>query len=226
MSVDTINGLARADADTFTGKPSADVDTWNALDATSGGSGVTASDDFNRGDSDPMTLNMSDGISVWKFCTGYMGHPRILSNQLTRYTLDGHENICLVDTPSFSANQSMATIVGAGSSDVASPCVRCQNDGSCYVLQANSGAMIISKIVDNAGASITYTSIGSLITGLTITTGSVLKLSISGTTITSYLDGVLQDTATDSTFSTGQPAIEFEFGETSRVESSVAIELP
>lgn len=62
------------------------------------------------------------------------------------------------------------------------------------------------------GSSCTYPSVCGQVTGFTIHNGDVAKAIISGGTISVYVNGTLRATATDSTYTTGNPGIGYNYG--------------
>ena len=62
------------------------------------------------------------------------------------------------------------------------------------------------------GSSCKYPSVCGQVTGFTIQNGDVARAVISGSTISVYVNGALRATATDSTYTTGNPGIGYNFG--------------
>jgi hypothetical protein len=62
------------------------------------------------------------------------------------------------------------------------------------------------------GSSCTYASVCGQVAGFTVQNGDVAKATISGSTIRVYVNGTLRATATDSTYTTGNPGIGYNYG--------------
>jgi hypothetical protein len=62
------------------------------------------------------------------------------------------------------------------------------------------------------GPTCTYPAVCGRVTGFTIRNGDVARATISGSTINVYVNGTLRATATDSTYTTGNPGIGYNYG--------------
>ncbi len=62
------------------------------------------------------------------------------------------------------------------------------------------------------GPSCKYPSVCARVTGFTIRDGDLAKATVSGSTISVYVNGILRATATDSTFTDGNPGIGYNYG--------------
>ena len=62
------------------------------------------------------------------------------------------------------------------------------------------------------GSSCTYPSVCGQVAGFTVQNGDVAKATISGSTISVYVNGTLRATATDGTYTTGNPGIGYNYG--------------
>ena len=62
------------------------------------------------------------------------------------------------------------------------------------------------------GSSCTYSSVCGQVAGFTVQNGDVAKATISGSTIRVYVNGTLRATATDGTYTTGNPGIGYNYG--------------
>src|SRR5574343_2079742 len=94
------------------------------------------------------------------------------------------------------------TCTAVTGNDSMGPCVRVNGSG-CYSIRADTTSDATRRIVRIDGT--TRTVIGTVT--ITIAANDVLKLTAEGSTIKAYKNGVRQDTATDSTYSTGQPGM-------------------
>jgi pectate lyase len=94
----------------------------------------------------------------------------------------------------------------ASSSYLAALCARYTDENNHYYLALRSdGKISIRRKIEGSNASI-----GSAITpGQLITTGTwyTVRLEVTGTTLKAYVDGVLYDTVTDTSFSAGKIAV-------------------
>jgi hypothetical protein len=118
-------------------------------------------------------------------------------------------------TESFSTNQfSQITISAMVDHAYIGPAVRCNiADSTCYSYEATDDKRYLYKIDNSAGGS--WSVLGS-VSGVTTTSGTVLRIEIRGSEIRCYINGHL-DTAltggtgifTDTEFTTGVPAIDF-----------------
>lgn len=160
-------------------------------------------DTFTRADADPMSTTASDG-HTWTKGPGALADPRIISNELNGNT---GETGCRALTPTFSGNQSSSMVVLANYGAIG-PMVRMQGVGDCsgYLLVASTATELsILKVTDTG--TIAYSSIFTSGVTPTINGGDIIKLTISGTTLTAYLNGVSYGTVMDATWSGGQPGI-------------------
>lgn len=173
-------------------------------------SSATFSDNFTRADANPISNPSSSG-GTWGTAFGFSAI-KILSNKGSG-SVSGGFSASMVSAPTFTDQHSASITLGqaVGADTYMGPCVRYQNGATTYYMlstRANSTDLMIFKVVAGSG-----TQIGSTITGLSLTTGSVLKLDVSGTstvTVNAYVDGVLKGTATDSSspLAGGQPAFQ------------------
>jgi hypothetical protein len=165
----------------------------------------SATDTFDRANSDPMSTSMSDGVSVWTSGPGALTDMKILSNQSTASSGSAG---AIVSTPaSWSANHYSQIVVGA-TIPGCGVYVRMQSttSGSGYLLYVASITKLqIFKATDTG--TMGFTQLGADITVSTIVNGDTIKFSASGTTLEAFINGASQGTRTDSTYSTGSPGI-------------------
>lgn len=173
-----------------------------------GGGGTAATDNFTRANADPLSSPMSDGSSTWSTSVGsYPGNLRISGNQATGHSGFGALSASKVASPSFAANQSCSITLTAAANVGCG--VRMQSgSGAGYKLVPYSATRLAIYRVDDSG-SIADTLLTFDDPGPTMGAGDVLTLTISGSTLTAKLNGVLDSamTTTDSTYATGQPFI-------------------
>lgn len=156
-------------------------------------SGVAVTDDFNRANANPIGGN-------WSAVSGWTG-AQIVSNAVSSTA----PAAIYWNAATFANNQySQVKLAGAYSVSAA---VRC-NGTACYIwFVANATTMRYYR----ATSSGSYTQIGGDITGVILTT-STLRLEVSGTTLTGYIDGVAQTTQTDATYASGSPGLHWGSG--------------
>ncbi len=162
----------------------------------SGAAPITFTDGFTRSNEDPL----SDGGAWTNGITGY-GNMRVNTNQATASTSNG---LAIVTTPSFSsyANQSSTITLTSSTSNVAA-ILRYDTSGNGYVCYLNDPVTIrVYRVTAAAG-----TQLGADFTITSVSGGDTIGMSISGTTLTVYRNGVSQGTRTDATWSTGAPGI-------------------
>jgi hypothetical protein len=114
---------------------------------------------------------------------------------------------------------SQITFSNIGNNDWPGATVRITGSGSSttgYVVYAinETTSINIYKLATSGGIGSGSTNLVKQFTGQTLTGSHTLKLQITGTTLTVFFDGTSLGTATDSTYSTGQPGIAYEFGNT------------
>ena len=165
--------------------------------------GATATDTFNRADSDPLSTTMSDGVSTWTSGPGSMVNCAIISNQLGASTTPAGVS---VNFPTFSANHIATATLGADTQSFGVMVrVASSSDADGYMAYLTSATAITVYRVDDTG-SIAFVALGANVTVSALATGDTFGLGISGTTLTVYTNGVsTAQTRTDATYSTGQP---------------------
>lgn len=123
-------------------------------------------------------------------------------------------SVAIYNGGSMASNQfSQVTLTALGAGVGAGLCVRCTTGGNGYVWGATA------SLVSCSAGSCTYLTSCSY----TPAAGQVLKLGISGTTITCYVNGASVGSISDSTYSSGSPGIVIQnnsAGGTSGVELS------
>lgn len=192
-----IEDLAGNDLATFTNQQASVTNN-----STESGASATATDTFNRANSDPMSTTMSDGVSTWTNGPGALGNPAIVSNAMNA---PGTQRGAVVASPTFADDQT-ATItltaqVGVG------VMLRMQSGlASGYLVYlSNSTTIQFYRIADSG--SIGLTQLGSNVTISSVTSGDTIGAEITGTTITALRNGVSVGTRTDATYTSGQPGI-------------------
>lgn len=168
---------------------------------------TTATDTFNRANSNPISLTMSDGVSTWQSGVSAAAVDlQILTNQAT--TVAGGVSIKRVSSPTFASNQWAEITLASGATSAIGPAVRIQSDSDadCYIVYCNNGNEIIIYRIADTG-SFGYTSLVSSGTGITLAGGDVIRLEANGTTLTAYQNGVQRAQTTDATYSGGQPGV-------------------
>lgn len=160
------------------------------------GGGQTISDNFNRGDSADLGANWTvlTGEAAWKISVN-TAQPSSTTTDCTEY----------YSGVSWTANQSSegkVTVVEITAGNGVGVAVRCSTSARTYYrLVINSdGEWKVAKMV--AGVYTVLTS-GTA----TYSVGAVLKLTVSGTTLTSVYNGVQIGSTTDSAISSGSPGI-------------------
>jgi pectate lyase len=165
--------------------------------------GATATDTFDRADSNPLSNPASDGISTWATGEGVAGNISIVGNVAKRGS--GTLAVARITSPVFAADQVSEVVAGATSLG-SSPAVRIQaGSASCYYLRAiNAATLRIYKATDTGSLSeVDIASVGGLVMGA----GSVFKLEALTNTIRGYLDGAVVLSVSDSSWPTGQPGV-------------------
>ena len=173
----------------------------NATTSSGGGGGgtTTFSDTFNRVGENPL----SDS-GAWD-ATGGIGQPSISVSGLNGLPNANAETI--VSTPTFSANQKSTLVlsqinVGTGGGG---PGVRWDTSANGYFVYIASSTKL--QVYKNVPSNIPV-QLGSDYTISALNIGDAVSISVSGTTLTVYVNGTQQgSTITDSTYSSGQPAI-------------------
>lgn len=105
-----------------------------------------------------------------------------------------------------------ATIANVGAFDYVGVLVRVDGSGNGYGvhIDGRSGIATNSIFKMTAGGVTGYLGTGSL----TVSAGDVLRLEMSGSTLTLKKNGATVDTATDATYASGQPGILSDYGNT------------
>lgn len=108
----------------------------------------------------------------------------------------------------FAADQSASIkILTPGTADDAGPCVRMNSagggNGYCAIYRQGDGRLYMVEM--SAGAFTTITA-----PVVTLVSGDTVKIAMAGTTITTYINGALQDTQSDATIASGQPGFAYQ----------------
>lgn len=157
--------------------------------------GTGFSDNFNRADANPIGGN-------WTTPPAYVNAMKIVSN--AAYGTSTSPNMAFWNHDSFNADQwSQATVVG--NTYLNGPAVRINGTtGNCYALLVTSTNGLRLYAI-SSGSYYPLTSIYAISTPL----GSVLKISVTGSSITCYLNGthIADLDTTDTGITSGQPGI-------------------
>lgn len=171
---------------------------------------TSASDDFNRANSDP--LSDPGGALTWSVGPGGFEPVKIVSNQVIP---SGSGAYCgaVAASPTFAADQECTVTIGTEYPSWTGPVVRAQSgSANCYMLFV-TGSLVgveLYKVTNGSSTPPTITQLGSTYTISALTNGDTLTLRSVGTTLTIYKNGVaLSPTVTDSTYSSGQPGLFF-----------------
>ena len=155
---------------------------------------MASSDNFTR-------ANSSSSLGAnWTILNGTLG---IASNHAAATNTNGN-NFALWNADVFTANQTAQAIVfyGGGAGFLGPGC-RLSSGGNGYIAMGSGGGTNTVELhrFDSSASTLlaTYTA--------TLTDGDVIELSVSGTTLTTTLNGTDLGTFTDSTYATGQPGI-------------------
>lgn len=159
------------------------------------------SDNFNRADG-------SLGAN-WETLTG--SSELVIFSNIVRSDTAGPRSAAAVSTAtaSFTADhEAQCVFVALGSNDYAGPGVRMSAAGGTgYVLRSdggNAGGRRIHRYDNN-----TITSIG--LVNVPLIANDVVRLRASGSLISVYVNDVLIDSVTDTTYTTGQPGLFYDF---------------
>lgn len=183
------------------------ITAWNGtgISVGGGGGGATATDTFDRTNASPMSLTASDGVSTWVSSPGVSADCDIISNELFR--TGSTYGMAMISSPTFAANQSAEVTIGSVvTGGAAAVRIQSASNASCYYLRTSSTTAIRIYRLDDTGT-LAATLLGASITTATLVTGDVIKLTVNGTTLEAFLNGVSQGTRTDSTYSAGQPGV-------------------
>lgn len=159
---------------------------------------ATFTDDFNR-------ANGSVGANYDHINSGVV----ISTNRFNGGAIGRSYSIVKTSTASFAANQSaQITIPTVSSFDFAGVCVR-------FNAGTTSGYMLLTDGRSNTACRIyrvdtgTPTMIGGA--NVPVVNGDILKLDITGTTLTASVNGATIDTVVDATYASGQPGVMYDF---------------
>lgn len=163
-------------------------------------------DTFNRSNADPMSTTASDG-NTWTSGPGAMAEPRIISTMLFG---NAGQTGARVLTPTMGGNHS-ASITLIGDTGHIGPMVRVQStsDASGYFLITSDAThLTIYKLTDTGSLATLalFTSVATPSMG----NGDTITLTVNGTTLECFLNGVSYGTVVDATWSGGQPGVYME----------------
>lgn len=169
-----------------------------------GGGGSMATDNFTRATASPISSPMSDGISTWTspVSTSFGWYINSINQALG---LGSGANMMMVNTPSFTANQTNTITIGTSAVGYG-VMARMNGSGQGYIAYTDSTTTLdIYKSIGLTGTTLNSpTSLGTH-TIATIIAGAQLTITAVGTTLSAYTNGVFVFSVTDSTYATGQP---------------------
>lgn len=171
------------------------------------------SDDFNR----------SDGAlgSNWETLTGYSAL-QIDTNKAEAGAVGACAMRVTTAAATFAADHyAEFTVSSITNFDFPAALVRASGT-RCYAAFVRPSRIDLYDYADSA----TRTDIGAYYSG-TINNGDVIRLEVSGTTLTIKVNGSTVKTETDSAYSSGQPGLLYEFGDgnTTKIDSFAAADL-
>jgi hypothetical protein len=151
---------------------------------------LPATDTFTGTNNDPLSGNWTTEVGGWQILSNMANATNGGGFSMAKWTADDfnddHYAQCAV-------NYTATTAIG--------PAVRMDANGNGYVISAydtGTNTADINEIHTNGTAN---TAIG---TPFAVTVGDVLKLEAIGSTLKAYKNGVLQDTVSDGTYTTGE----------------------
>jgi hypothetical protein len=165
---------------------------------------ILFSDDFNRANgSIGSNYQVSSGSAIMQ----------IISNQVyTTFTDTLQVNCVSTGSILFPADQeAQITVAVSNNSDIAGPAVRVNpTNGTCYALFLDTNVAANRRIIRINGN--TSTTIGSV--NLTAVSGDIWSLRVVGNRLSAYRNGILMDSVTDNTYSSGQTGLFYSRGNT------------
>ena len=129
----------------------------------------------------------------------------------------------------FNADQAASIVFSGGIgplSDLAGPVVRFDSaTGVGYYIRTDGGNFSERRI-RRRGSGGTVVTIGTV--NIVPKNGDTVKLTIIGSTISAYVNGTLIDSVSDSTYTTGQPGLFYEWGNTGAIllDNFIAADVP
>lgn len=153
------------------------------------GSSAVASDNFNRADESPLGTNWTQSGDF---------NLRLLSNAVaTDPAIGGYNYTYWSGSGTFATNQyAQVKVVAGNTSEWLGVSVRGSSGNMYYVMCSIGSGAEFGKIVSN-----TQTIFSSA--GASVSANDVIKITVSGTTVTWYINGVQQEQVTDSSLSSG-----------------------
>lgn len=192
--INAVNGVTASTSSNINGvtAPSA----VNGLTLVASGAPITFSDNFTRTPENPL----SNGGAWTNGLTGF-ANMQLISN--TARSATAGAGAAYVGVPNFTSYPNQSATISVISTAGFGVLVRMDSSGNGYRLYAvNSTTLRISRVTAGVG-----TAIGAdfAVTGLS--SGVLVTLEISGTTLTAYRNGVSITTRSDATYATGSPGI-------------------
>lgn len=158
---------------------------------------LPATDNFNRSEDPLSTLG-------WSTANGAGGGFRCTGSQCYRSNLGTSPHASVWDGDTFDSDHYAQVEIGNLSFENCGPSVRIQATGGLDAYQAGNRSTTALKIkrIDNGSV----TQLGSIHTW-SASTGDTLRVEASGSTLSVYLNDVLETTRTDSTYTGGYPGL-------------------
>jgi hypothetical protein len=158
---------------------------------------VLATDTFNRADNVSLGANWSSVVSMVSGC-------RILSNQVTSNSASGSGS--RYTGVSFPADQYSQAVIGVALPG-GGPTVRADSSGNFYLFTIDSPGVSATALM------LKYTgSFSTLDTrSCSAVVGDVIRLEVSGTTLTGKVNGTVVSTVTDTAIASGNPGLHIYF---------------
>lgn len=175
---------------------------------------VIASDNFNRADNTSLGSNWTTLSSA--------SAPRIASNAVEPLGTGFADSVSRWSADSFpndQYSQVSITTLNTDTNKAGGPCARASSSALTHYVTFGRGplgasaTLALRKVI--AGSSTQFSA-----TTKTINSGAVLRLEVSGTNLTAYINSVSQATATDSAISSGSAGL-YLFADTGVITDAV-----
>jgi pectate lyase len=151
---------------------------------------LPATDAFTGSNNDPLSGNWTTEAGQWQ----------IIGNKAQAFNGGGF-SMAKWTADDFNDDHYSQCVIDYGSGSAIGPAVRMDANGNGYVISAydtGTNTADINEIHTNGTAN---TSIG---TPFAVSVGDTLKLEVTGSSLKAYKNGVLQDTVSDGTYTTGE----------------------
>lgn len=182
--------------------------------ASSGGAFTTLVDAFTR-TSTPISSPGSDGVITWSSPTLGSFNPCNTDGSHIVGSVGGKSNMAIVTNTTPNNQKIIATL--ATVSAFVGICIRIQgtSDYRGYYVQTATATTLNMYRNDSATSDASFVQLGTAITvtagtggGGTLATGDTLEFRAVGSTLTVYVNGTLQGTQTDSTYTSGKVGVD------------------